>query len=167
MKNVIFINGTMGVGKTTTSIELKKILSKNVFLDADWCWDMNPFIVNYETKNMVAQNITYLLNNFIKCKEYDNIIFCWVMHEQNIIDELVKKLDLSDCKLYVFSLVCSEVELINRINIDIRNGKREEDIIKRSISRLEKYYSIDSIKIDVSNISAIEAAQKIKMIVGK
>lgn len=167
MKNVIFINGTMGVGKTTTSIELKKILSKNVFLDADWCWDMNPFIVNYETKNMVTQNITYLLNNFIKCKEYDNIIFCWVMHEQNIIDELVKKLDLSDCKLYVFSLVCSEVELINRINIDIRNGKREEDIIKRSISRLEKYDNIDSIKIDVSNISAIEAAQKIKMIVGK
>jgi broad-specificity NMP kinase len=50
MKNLIFINGTMGVGKTTTSLELKKILPKCVFLDGDWCWDMSPFIVTEETK---------------------------------------------------------------------------------------------------------------------
>jgi len=37
----------MGVGKTTTSNELKKLLMKSVFLDGDWCWDMSPFIVNY------------------------------------------------------------------------------------------------------------------------
>lgn len=81
MKKLIIINGTMGVGKTTTSLELQKILPQNVFLDGDWCWSMEPFVVNDETKTMVMNNITYLLNNFIRCSEYENIIFCWVMHE--------------------------------------------------------------------------------------
>jgi len=61
MKNLIFINGTMGVGKTATSRELQKLLSNCVFLDGDWCWDMSPFIVNDETKNMVIDNISYLI----------------------------------------------------------------------------------------------------------
>lgn len=46
------INGTMGVGKTATSRELQKMLNNCVFLDGDWCWDMQPFIVNEETKRM-------------------------------------------------------------------------------------------------------------------
>jgi len=38
MKNLIFINGTMGVGKTTTSKILLKLLPECVFLDGDWCY---------------------------------------------------------------------------------------------------------------------------------
>lgn len=44
---------------------------------------MSPFIVNDETQNMVVNNICYLLNSFISCSEYDNVIFCWVMHEMD------------------------------------------------------------------------------------
>ena len=48
------------------------------------------------------------------------------------------------------------------MRIDINDGKRSADIIDRSIKRLNKYISIDSIKIDVFNISATITAQKIK-----
>ena len=65
----------MGVGKTTTSKELQKLLPKNVLLDGDWCWNSSPFIVTEETKSMVLDNISYLLNRFIECSEYENIIF--------------------------------------------------------------------------------------------
>ena len=65
MKNLIFINGTMGVGKTTTSKKLLKLLPNCVFLDGDWCWYSDPWIVNDETKNMVERNISFLLNNLI------------------------------------------------------------------------------------------------------
>ncbi len=34
---------------------------------------------------MVIENICFLLNNFIKCSAYENIVFCWVMHEQSIM----------------------------------------------------------------------------------
>ena len=60
MKNLIFINGTMGSGKTAVSQKLKILLNKSVFLDGDWCWDMVPFVVNNETKEMVLENITFL-----------------------------------------------------------------------------------------------------------
>ncbi|HCJ56987.1 AAA family ATPase [Lutispora sp.] len=159
MKNLILINGTMGVGKTATSRELQNLLSKCVFLDGDWCWDMSPFIVTDETKKMVIDNITHLLNNFISCSEYQNIIFCWVMHEQSILDDVLSRLNKDDCTVYKFSIVCSEKALIERIKKDIEQGIRTEDIIEISVPRLSNYFRMDSEKIDVSEISAKQAAE--------
>ena len=76
MKKLYLIGGAMGVGKTTVSQILKKKLVNSVFLDGDWCWDSDPFQVTEETKAMVIDNICYLLNNFLRCSAYDNIIFC-------------------------------------------------------------------------------------------
>lgn len=120
---------------------------------------MSPFIVNDETKNMVIDNISYLLNNFISCTEYENIIFCWVMHEQRILDDVLSRLNKHDCILYKFSVVCSEQSLIERITRDIRMGIRNEDVIKRSVPRLSNYYRMDTEKIDVSEISAKQVAE--------
>lgn len=159
MKNLIFINGTMGVGKTATSKELKKILPNCVFLDGDWCWDMSPFIVTEETKKMVVDNISYLLNNFISCSEYENIIFCWVMHEQDILDDVLSKINKNDCILHKFSIICSEKVFISRITKDIQQGIRSGEIIERSVPRLKNYFQMDTEKIDVSEISAKEAAE--------
>lgn len=159
MKNLIFINGTMGVGKTATSRELQKLLPNCVFLDGDWCWDMSPFIVNDETKKMVVDNISYLLNNFISCSVYENVIFCWVMHKQGVLDDVLSRLDKRDSILYKFSLVCSEQSLISRITKDVELGIRTKDVINRSIPRLKNYVEMDTEKIDVSKISAKEAAE--------
>ncbi|MBQ6819950.1 MAG: AAA family ATPase [Clostridium sp.] len=161
MKKLIIINGTMGVGKTTTCLELQKLIPKNVFLDGDWCWNMNPFVVNHETKTMVISNIVFLIDNFIKCNEYENIIFCWVMHEQNIIDEILEKLELENCKEFIFSLVCTEEALKQRLETDINSGKRSKDILIRSLPHLSKYQKINSVKIDVSEITPTKSAQKI------
>lgn len=161
MKKLIIINGTMGVGKTTTCLELQKLISKNVFLDGDWCWSMKPFVVNHETKAMVISNIIFLLNSFIKCNEYENIIFCWVMDEQNIINEILGKLKLENCQKFIFSLVCTEESLKERFAIDIYNNKRTKDIFARSLPRLNKYQKINSVKVDVSKITPTESAQKI------
>lgn len=161
MKNLIFINGTMGVGKTTISNELTKLLPKNVFLDGDWCWNMNPFVVTDETKEMVLGNISYLLNSFIKCSEYENIIFCWVMDEESIIDSVLSRLELNNCLVKKFSLIASEDALVKRIKKDVCNGIRDMDCIQRSIDRTNKYNSLNTEKIDVSSISPIEAAKVI------
>jgi ABC-type transport system involved in cytochrome c biogenesis ATPase subunit len=75
VKNLIIVGGTAGVGKTTTCRELQRILPKNVFLDGDWCWDMRPFVVTEETKAMVESNIAHLLNGFLACSEFENVIF--------------------------------------------------------------------------------------------
>jgi broad-specificity NMP kinase len=161
VKNLVIINGTMGVGKTATCRELQKILSQNVFLDGDWCWDMNPFTVNDETKAMVMDNICYLLNNFIRCSEYKNIIFCWVMHEQRIIDEMLSRLDTGSCTVKLFSLTADSKALEDRLLKDVENGKRTQDCIQRSLDRIKMYDCLNTEKIDVSRISAKQAAEVI------
>lgn len=161
MKNIYIIGGTMGVGKTTICQKLKLKLANSVFLDGDWCWDMNPFQVTEETKKMVIDNICYQLNNFIACSVYENIIFCWVMHEQSIIDQLLARINTDNLNVKVISLVCNEKALIKRLQKDIDQGIRTEDVLTRSLARIKLYEKLDTIKIDVSNLSVDEVAAKI------
>lgn len=158
MKNLIFINGTMGVGKTATSKTLLKLLPNCVFLDGDWCWDSSPFIVNDETKCMVEKNIGYLLNNFLTCSAYENIVFCWVMHEKHIIDTILSLIPIKEYTLFKFSIICAENVMRARLQKDIDNGIREPEIFNKTIPRLQRYLEMDTIKIDVSNISPKQAA---------
>lgn len=161
MKNLIIVGGTMGVGKTATCRELQKILPRNVFLDGDWCWDMHPFVVTDETKAMVEDNITHLLNSFLACSEFENILFCWVLHKQEILDHLIAKLNLDNSTTYNCSLVSNKQALSERLSRDISAGKRERDIIERSTARIPLYDELDTVKIDVSTISPADAAQRI------
>ena len=161
MKKVIFIGGTMGVGKTTISKLLKKQLDHSVMLDGDWCWDMHPFVVNEETKAMVLNNIVYQLQSFIHCSVIDNIIFCWVLHEQTIIDEIVKRLDLSQCQFFSLSLVCDEKTLKEHLQKDIDLNIRDSDIIARSMERMSHYDQVSSHKISVSSLSCETIVQNI------
>lgn len=161
MKKLYMIGGTMGVGKTSVCQLLKKQLNHCVFLDGDWCWDMHPFEVNEETKQMVLANIKFLLNSFIQCSVYENIIFCWVMHEQSIIDELLSAIETANCEVKVISLICREESLRERLQKDVDQGIREPEIIQRSIQRLDGYKTLNSIKLDVSDISASMAAKQI------
>ena len=158
MKTLYLIGGTMGVGKTTVCRELKTILSNSVLLDGDWCWDMQPFVVNEETKTMVMDNICYLLNNFLKCSHLENVIFCWVMHEQSILDDLLSRLDLTDCEVKAVSLVCTEEALRQRLQKDIAAGLRSEDTLQRSIPRLTNYDILNTIRLDTTGKTPAQIA---------
>ena len=158
MKTLYLIGGTMGVGKTTVCKELKKELKNSVFLDGDWCWDADPFQVTKETKAMVLRNICYMLNSFIHCSAYDNVIFCWVMHEQSIIDGILRELDTTNCIVRTISLT----NLRGRLAADVAHGIRTADVIERSIKRISMYSELDTIKINTSNKSVPEVVNEIK-----
>lgn len=162
MKNLFLIGGAMGVGKSTVCRLLKKELPNSVFLDGDWCWDASPFQVTDETKAMVTDNICYLLNNFLHCSAYENIIFCWVMHEQSIIDSILERLDTENCAIKCISLIADETTLRSRLAADIKRGIRTADVIRRSIERLPLYQTLDTIKIDTDGKTAAEISNTIK-----
>ena len=161
MKQLYLIGGTMGAGKTSACKALKSKLDRSVFLDGDWCWSMNPFVVTEETKQMVIDNICFLLNNFIKCSAYDHIIFCWVMHEQSIIDTILSRLDLTDCIVHAISLICSAESLQKRISNDITAGIRTQSDLERSLLRLPLYEHLATQKLDVSSLTPDETAEQI------
>ena len=163
MKTLYLIGGTMGVGKTAVSQQLKCDLPNSVFLDGDWCWDASPFQVTEETKKMVMENICYLLNQFLHCSAYDNVIFCWVMHQQSIIDSILAKLDTADCDVKCVSLLADETTLRERLTADVERGIRMPDVIDRSVERIPLYRDLRTIKVDTNHktvpMVALELAQ--------
>jgi len=122
---------------------------------------MHPFVVTDETKAMVNSNIAHLLNSFLACSEFENVIFCWVLHEQHILDDLINALNLTGCTTHCFSLVSTEQALVKRLNRDIAAGKRDSDITERSVARISLYDELDTVKIDVSTISPADAVRRI------
>lgn len=162
VKRLIIINGAMGVGKTTVCRELLKNLPQCAFLDGDWCWMMDPFIVNEETKKMVQDNIIHLLRSYLNCSVYKNVVFCWVLHQESILKELVTQLEDLHFSLYKITLFCSEQALLLRLEKDVAQGIRQQDVISRSLERLPLYREMDTVKIDVTSLSPLEAAKKIE-----
>lgn len=158
MKHVYLIGGPMGIGKSTISNQLNQDLDHSVFLDGDWCWNMDPFVVNQDTKNMVLDNITHCLNNFIHTPGIENIIFCWVMHKQDIIDQIIQKLDTEGVDIHLISLICEKEELIKRMLID----RRDNQTIRKSLQYLELYKDLDTQKIDVTTLDVQKTIDKIK-----
>ncbi len=110
----------------------------------------------------MLDNITHLLQNFIDCGEFENIVFVWVMHEQSIIDALKAELHERDFRFYNFSLVCSPDVLKRRIECDVADGIRTTDVIERSIPRLPLYEILDSIKINTDELNADAVADIIR-----
>lgn len=161
MKRLYLIGGPMGIGKTTVCQLLKRMLPDCMFLDGDWCWDMDPFVVSSETKKMVLDNICCLLGNFLRCSVSRNVVFCWVMHEQSIVDEILERLPLENTEVICISLVCSGEELKRRLRKDIEAGIREADVIERSLERLSCYGSVNTGKLDVTGMTPEETAMKI------
>ena len=162
MKTLYLVGGTMGVGKTTVCRLLKNQLPGSVFLDGDWCWDMHPFQVTPETKTMVMDNICDLLGRFLGCSAYEHVIFAWVMHQQSIIDTILSRLDRSGFELKNISLVCDEQALIQRLQADVDAGLRKPDCIARSVARLPLYQSLNTVKINVSRLTAAQTAERIR-----
>jgi len=167
MKKLVLVNGTMGVGKTTVCSLLLKQLQPAVFLDGDWCWNMNPFIVNDETKEMALKNISFVLNSFLGCSEYRYVIFCWVMHRPEILDDLLSRLVLKNVSVYKFTLMASEAALTRRLEKDTAEGRRDIGGLPRSMERLGLYEGMDTIKIDVSERTAAQAAGIIMKQIGR
>ena len=164
MKQLYIIGGTMGVGKTTICQRLKVELPNCVFLDGDWCWDANPFLVNEETKKMVMHNICFMLNQFLHCSFYENVVFCWVMHEQNIIDTILASIDTTNCDTKVISLVCSQATLRERLEKDIQLGIRTSDVVERSIERLPLYEKLKTQKVYTDGKSVSQIVSQIEML---
>ncbi|WML37666.1 AAA family ATPase [Clostridium sp. OS1-26] len=167
MKKLIIINGTMGVGKTATSKTLYKKLENSVWLDGDWCWMMNPFIVNDENKEMVLDNIAHLLRNFLMNSSLKYVIFNWVIHLEEIFDMVLSKLDGLEFEVIKITLMCNEDSFRERVSADIANNLREKEALDMGLERIPLYKNMNTIKIDTSDISVLETTNKIIEIIKK
>ena len=161
MKKLYLIGGPMGVGKTTVCRELKSLCPPSVFLDGDWCWDMEPFQVTPETTRMVQENISFLLGQFLRCSAYETVIFCWVMHQQAIVDQLLSQLPLEGVEVRCVSLLAQPETLRERIGRDVAAGLRTWDVLDRSLQRLPLYQELSTEKLWVDDMAPRQVAERL------
>lgn len=110
---------------------------------------------------MVMDNICHTLNNFLACSAYENVIFGWVMDRQSILNELKCRLELSGVEIKELSLVCTPVQLEQRLGMDVARGLREPDVVARSLERLPLYDTMDTRKVDTTGQTVAEVVQNI------
>lgn len=163
-KKLIIINGVMGVGKTTISKNLYKKLENSFWLDGDNCWNMNPFIVNDENKYMVLNNIGFMLNSFLSNSTSKYVVFNWVIQSDDIMNEVLSRVNTEDVDVYKITLMCTKEELIRRIENDVKLGLRDKQNVERSLERYDMYKAMDTIKLDTTGKSIGEIIDEIVVI---
>ena len=161
MKHLIFVNGTMGVGKSAVCAQLKELLAPCAFLDGDWCWDFTPFTVTAETKELVLSNAAHLLRAFLACSAAERVVFCWVMPAREIVDELRRRIG-GQIVFSLFTLTAGEGTLRDRLAADVAAGRRKRDVVACSLAYLPLYEAgMGGTNICTDGMSAAAAAQLI------
>lgn len=160
LKKLYFISGTMGVGKTTVGNILRDMLPQSVLLEGDDCWTptYNP---SYEQKLDVLSEIARRLNALLADDRYRNVIFCWVMHLNEIHESILNSLHLYNYDVFDVSLTCSNNTLIQRLEKDISSGIRHCDVIERSVARLPLYDALNNAKVTTDGKTPHQIATEI------
>ncbi len=160
MKNILFLCGPNGIGKTTVSKEIVKQLPNSAYVDSDPCRIMNPFILNDDTIPTIAKNISDLLINYLKCPIVNTVVFSYGFHgrRREIFQRVISEISKTEHNFIPLLLWCSEEENINRMNLDSRSANRIQ--IALNESRIA-FNDVTYPKLDITNMSVSEAAKAI------
>lgn len=160
MKNLLFLCGPNGIGKTTICKAIVQRLYRSAYVDSDPCRIMNPFVLNDETIPTIAKNISALIINYLDCPVVKTVVFSYGFHgrRKEVFEMVLKALSKADIHFIPFLLECGLEENINRMSMDNRSPEQ----IRRAIDESRKVFcDIPYPKIDVTDLSASEAAEAI------
>jgi adenylate kinase family enzyme len=149
-KTLVIVNGAMGVGKTTVCNLLLEQLQPAAYLDADWCWNIKPFLTTAENLAMVHSNITHVLRSYLRHSEISTVILSWVMHKEQIFRAVVDPLADLKFRTTTVTLTMSPDSLRKRLEAEVTLGRREASTIELSLQRLAECQALDTVKVDAS-----------------
>jgi len=113
-QKLIIICGSPCVGKTTVTESLFESYENSAYLDDDWVWRVNPFIMDDPRNKAIHENMPFVLSNYL------NLNFKYVfLSSVRMIDEgnreyLLNKITASNYMTIGFTLTCSEDTLAER-----------------------------------------------------
>ncbi len=158
MKTILLILGPNAVGKSKSAQALLGLLPHSALVDSDWCRAMNPY-----HRDTVIENTYALLKNYLKCPEIETVVFPFGFHgdRKQRFDAVISKLreDMIDFEFFTVVLTCSLEENLYRAQAD----QRSDEQINRGIENAYHYYDkFDNPKIDTTDLSVAQTAEKIK-----
>ncbi len=112
---IIIINGSVGVGKTSTSWALLESFDKSLMLDGDHLGAVHPFEV-YDTDRVEHLYRTIaLLIPFHQAAGYRDFVVNYVFESSDSLRDLVGLLSSFDTEIFAFWLRCAEEVQLERI----------------------------------------------------
>ena len=160
-KNLIFIGGAFGVGKSACAAELKKLLPCCACLEGDACVDLTPRSESGEVRALAFDNISHLLGNFLACGEVENVVLLYSLHDNGTAEELLARLDSFEFDFFHISLVASPETVSSRLAWDVRRGNRRRSQIALALELLPLYDSVDSVKLATDSLTPRQVAASV------
>lgn len=127
----IIINGSLGVGKTSTSWLLLEQFEKSVMLDMDYLAAVHPSSIFDKPSIEYTYKTTAHLIDFHKKNGYPNFIINYVFENNESLNSMIQKLEAIGEKVFTVRLVCEEKEQLKRILK--RNNDSKDWELKRSL----------------------------------
>ncbi|EFG88296.1 hypothetical protein [Clostridium carboxidivorans] len=78
-----------------------------------------------------------------------------------MFEMILNKLDGLEFEVIKITLICNKSSFIKRVSKDIKNNLREKEALDAGLNRIPLYENMNTIKIDTSDISISETADKI------
>lgn len=162
MKRLILICGANGVGKSTASKALLRMLPHSAYVESDSCRMTNPDDLRPALVQMQYRNLLALIGNALACPEVSNVIFPYGFHghRKALFEQLWEEITrgFPDTRLIPLLLCCSPEENVRRAKADGRDHERIERGMKNSRNA---YEGMDWPCIDVTRLTPDETAQEI------
>lgn len=159
MKKLILILGPNGVGKSTTSAALLKMLPNSAYIDSDSLRMMNP-ARGEEVISVQKQNILALMRNYLKASFVEYVIFPYGYHahRKTMLGDMISELKAEfEFEIITILLTCCEEENIRRMKNDGRNDER----ITYSIENTGTIFDgLDCPKIDTTELTPEQTAER-------
>lgn len=166
-KRVIFLNGPMGVEKTTTGRLLQKALAQSAFIDGDWCLDLEPFVGNPETRAMAVDNILHLLAGYRDCSCCQGIVAAWLMDRPEVCQALEDGARVLGLETAWFMLRCSEKALRERWRADTLCPWRTDENLEFSLRSAQAFDQLPGVSVDTTDQTAEQVRDCILVLLGE
>lgn len=156
MHNIIFIN-QQTYKDSLVGEQLLHLTEKAVYLDGNWCCYNEDLTFDETCLNLAADNMVYLINNYILSNKFNNIIIGWKFGNE-FIKKIIKHLNCQNYHIYYFILTNTDSATID--NFELMDKEYEKDYIPLTSDKLIKIS-----KIDTTDISAFKIAYVLSEII--
>lgn len=158
-KNLIFIHGPAGIGKSTACALLHSRLPRSAWLESEWCGKTNPFDWSPEKQALVERNMSFLLRSYLECSILDHVILNWGLHSprKQILGRVLDHLRDLEYRCVPIILLCSETEQVRRMKADSRSEIR----IQRSLGTRCLYEDKHAHTIDTTDLTVEDTVDRI------
>ena len=155
MSKLVLLGGPTGVGKSITLKLLANQLPRSALLDADDVWRISEDLAVDGTRSIALSNVVGVLNGYFQAKCEIGIL-SWVFARPLLYEPVISGLKDTVDAIHQLYLVASPEALRQRLG-----GRNSLDRLEYSISRLELIQQLPYPKIDTTELSPTDVANRV------